>query len=296
MSMLLTDPSAIAAALRAAAPRPAETRVILGDPLHFDVEYVINPHMAGQVGNVNRPLARAQWEALRQTYQALGFEVLVVPAVQGLPDQVFVANPGLPVPEEGGWALVSSRMRNEARAAEPHHLGAFAQSHGARLVAWPDPNLAFEGMGDALWLVGRRALVMGYGFRTDLRAVELLAGLVGAPIVPIELVDERMYHLDTCLSVLDARSALWVPSAFTALARARIEATFEVLIEVPLVEALGALAANAHCPDGRHVLCESAAELTIDRVGSAGFVPLPLDTSEFRKSGGSVFCLKLMAP
>ena len=53
-------------------------------------------------------------------------------------------------------------------------------------------------------------------------------------------------------------------------------------------------ACNAHSPDGKHVLIQSSATRAMHALERAGFSPIPIDTSEFIKSGGSVFCLKLM--
>lgn len=58
-----------------------------------------------------------------------------------------------------------------------------------------------EGQGDLL-MVGERVLA-GYGFRTDQRAHAEIAAVLGLPVVSLELVDPRFYHLDTALAVLD---------------------------------------------------------------------------------------------
>ena len=63
-------------------------RVLMTTPEHFEVEYVINPHMEGNVGAVDHERARAQWEALRAAYERLGVEVSVIEGVEGLPDMV----------------------------------------------------------------------------------------------------------------------------------------------------------------------------------------------------------------
>src|SRR5690606_21771396 len=50
-----------------ALPRPG--RVLLASPDHYDVRYVINPHMEGNVGEVDTALAAEQWRALRTAYE-----------------------------------------------------------------------------------------------------------------------------------------------------------------------------------------------------------------------------------
>ncbi len=68
------------------------------------------------------------------------------------------------------------------------------------------------------------------------------------------------------------------------------------LLEVPQDEAEGRLAANAVCVDGRNVVIDAGCPKTIALLEGEGFHVEPLDTSEFLKAGGSVFCMTLMLP
>ncbi len=277
-------------------PMPLPRQVLMVLPDHFDVEYVINPHMEGYVGQVDRALARRQWEALRDTYRTLGFEVHVLDGAPGLPDMVFCANQTLPFLREGGTrGVVLSRMHAPQRRDEVPHIAHFFERQGYALVSIPDevPG-SFEGMGDALWHPGHALLWGGYGFRTDLAVYEWLARELGVRVVALQLTDPDFYHLDTCLSLLDAGTALYVPAAFDEAGRALLHRLIPTLIEVPEREARELLACNAHCPDGRHVLIQQGCTETVARLRAAGFEPIELDTGEFLKSGGSVFCMKLM--
>ena len=277
-------------------PMPLPRRVLMVSPDHFDVEYVINPHMEGHVGQVDRALARRQWEALRDTYRTLGFEVHVLDGVPGLPDMVFCANQTLPfLREDGTRGVVLSRMHAPQRRDEVPHIARFFEQQGYALVSIPDevPG-SFEGMGDALWHPGHALLWGGYGFRTDQAVYEWLARELGVRVVALHLTDPDFYHLDTCLSLLDAGTALYVPAAFDEAGCALLHRLIPNLIEVPEREARELLACNAHCPDGRHVLIQKGCTETVARLRAAGFEPIELDTGEFLKSGGSVFCMKLM--
>ena len=60
-------------------------------------------------------------------------------------------------------------------------------------------------------------------------------------------------------------------------------------------EAHALLACNACCPDGRNVLMQRGCERTGAALRAAGFTVRELETGEFLKSGGSVFCMKLLA-
>ncbi len=277
-------------------PLPPPRRVLMVTPDYFDVVYVINPHMEGHIGQVDPQRARAQWETLRQTYQQLGFTVYTLEGVPNLPDMVFCANQTLPYQTaDGTRGVVLSRMHAPQRRDEVPHLAHFFAQQGYTLTEIPAtvPG-SFEGMGDALWHPGHALLWGGYGFRTDRAIYEWLSRQLGVPVFALRLVDPDFYHLDTCFSLLDAVSALYVPAAFDEESLALLRQHIPNLIEVPEHEARELLACNAHCPDGRHVLIQQGCRETVARLRAAGFESIELDTSEFLKSGGSVFCMKLM--
>ena len=277
-----------------ALPRPG--RVVLTTPDHFDVRYVINPHMAGQIGTVDRSRAAEQWRTLRETYESLGFQPLVVQGAPDQPDMVFCANQTFPyLRPDGTRGVLMSRMDAPERQGEVAHYAHFFQNLGFETLSLPSAlQGSFEGMGDALWHPGRALVWGGHGFRTDPAVYSFLAEQLDVPVLRLQLTDPEFYHLDTCLSLLDEESALYVPAAFDDEGRALIRRLLPRLIEVPEEEARQQLACNAHCPDGRHVLLQAGCEETNARLRAAGFLPVEIDTDEFLKAGGSVFCMKLM--
>ncbi|WP_412062977.1 dimethylarginine dimethylaminohydrolase family protein [Rubrivirga sp. IMCC45206] len=275
---------------------PLPGRVLMTTPDHFRVEYVINPHMAGNVGDVDAARARQQWEALRDAYDRLGIEVVELAGAAGLPDQVFCANQTLPYRTPGGErGVILSRMHAPQRKPEVAHYERFFQGEGYETTGL-DPDLPgdFEGMGDALWHPGRYLLWGGFGYRTDRSVYERLTDNLGFPVIPLELTDPDFYHLDTCLCPLDEQTALYFPGAFTEEGRAAIKAHFPRTIEAPEADARERFACNAHSPDGQHVLIQQGCDETNGLLRAAGYEVVELDTSEFLKSGGSVFCMKLM--
>src|SRR5205823_74258 len=109
-----------------------------------------------------------------------------------------------------------------------------------------------------------------------------------------KLTHPRFYHLDTCLSILNQTTALYCPAAFDTDGIDQLHKNFPNLIEVPLNEAdAPGFACNAHCPDQKHVILQKGSVQTCKNLVKNGFVPFEVDTSEFIKSGGSVFCMKL---
>lgn len=294
--MVYTRPADLDITLADCSPCPSPRRVVLTTPTHFEVEYVINPHMAKHVGTVDHDAAQSQWDALREAYESLRIAPVILEGVEGLPDMVFCANQSLPFRQpDGATGVVLSRMHAPERQAEVPHFKRFFASQDYAIRTLPDEIATdFEGMGDAIWHPGHYLLWGGYGFRTGRSAYDALSTMLDVPVVVLELDDPAFYHLDTCFSVLDADSVLIYPEVFTGEGRALIDHFFSTVIEAPENEARSQFACNAHCPDGEHVLIQAGCHTTNQRLRRAGFTPIELDTSEFLKSGGSVFCMKLM--
>lgn len=273
---------------------PLQGRVVMATPAHYDVQYVINPHMAAHVGNVDRIRARRQWETLRDTYRALGMEVHSTQGVEKLYDMVFAANAAAAFLSTDGKSpgVIMSRMATTSRYDESVHYEQFFRELGYDVLHLPE-GLTFEGGADAIWHPGRRLIWGGYGLRTDRATHDAISAMLDVPVIPIRLDDEAFYHLDTCLCTLDERTALICPAALRPEDMAMIHRLFERIIEVPEAEGRERLACNAHCPDGRHVLLQKGCPHTTQRLRDAGFEPIEIDIGEFLKAGAAVYCMKL---
>src|ERR1700750_1331600 len=169
-------------------PRTATPRqYAMTAPTFFAVEYSINPWMDTTTA-VAPHVAMNQWENLRQTYRELGHTVELVEPVTGLPDMVYAANGGLVV---NGKAVVA-RFAYPQRAGEAVAYAEWMTQHGFEPRYTHHTN---EGQGDLL--VGGSMILAGWGFRPDHRAHAEVAQLTGLPVISLELVDPRFYHLDT---------------------------------------------------------------------------------------------------
>ncbi len=250
-------------------------------PTFFAVEYAINPWMDTST-SVDTHVAMNQWETLRQTYKELGHTVELLEPVAGLPDMVYAANGGLVV---NGTAVVA-RFAYPQRAGESAAYAEWMARHGYKPAETRHVN---EGQGDLL-VVGSIVLA-GYGFRTERRAHDEIAAIVRMPVVSLELVDPRFYHLDTALAVLDDTTIAYYPPAFSVEARAQLLELFPDAIEVASADA-NVLGLNA-VSDGLNVVLPSAATGFAAQLRQAGFRPIGVDLSELLKGGGSVKCCTL---
>ena len=108
-------------------------------------------------------------------------------------------------------------------------------------------------MGDLLWDYDGMRLFGGHGFRTELEAYEEIESHIDMKITSLELMSSSFYHLDTCLSIINKETALYVASAFNQSGIDKLNQCFSNLIKVDEIEAKDSLACNAHCPDGKNI-------------------------------------------
>jgi N-dimethylarginine dimethylaminohydrolase len=274
-----------AAAVAGIPSRHATARTyLMCPPDYFTVEYAINPWMDPGGAPVDRALARRQWERLVQVYRDLGHTVRLIEPEPGLPDMVFAANGATVI----GGRVLGARFRYPERAAEGKAYLDWFRRSGYPTVR--DPDVINEGEGDLLYT--GRAVIAGHGFRTDAAAADELEELFGLPVVSVRLTDPRFYHLDTALAVLDGDTAAYYPAAFTAEGRAALAGQFGTLIEASERDAVS-LGLNA-VSDGRHVVLPAEATGLAGQLTDAGFEPVPLEFSEFRKAGGGPKCCTLV--
>jgi N-dimethylarginine dimethylaminohydrolase len=251
---------------------------------------------SGRLQRVDKEAALRQWEALKAAYEKIKISVEVIEAGGDQPDFCFCANQSFPFLDgHSRPAVILSRMKNESRAQEVPYYERWYSSRGWRTYELSKAVPNFEGMGDAIRHPTKNVLFGGIGPRSAEAAWPEVAKISDTPVIPVRLKDARFYHLDTCLACLDASTAMWIPDAFDAPTQERLKAAFEQLVEVPPKDAAN-FACNAHCPDGKHVILQKGSTETVAELKKRSFKPIEVDTGEFIKSGGSVFCLKLELP
>jgi N-dimethylarginine dimethylaminohydrolase len=253
-------------------------------PEHFAVEYAINPWM-----NPDEPvdveLAMRQWQSLHSLFTSLGHTVHTVTPVAGLPDMVFAANGATVI----DGRVLGARFRYPQRQAEAEAYLSWLRAYHNGAGEIRESGVVNEGEGDIVF--AGRAILAGYGFRTEETVAAELADLFGLPVISLRLVDPRFYHLDTALAVLADDVAAYYPAAFDDAGRAALAGYFRELIEAKDEDA-EVLGLNA-VSDGRHVVLPMQAKSLAAQLADEGFAPIGVDLSELLKAGGGPKCCTL---
>ena len=256
-------------------------------PTHYNVSYDINPWMTGNVGMAT-PDAVRQWDRLVETLHCAGdVRIETVESTPGVPDLVFTANAAL---ISGNLAIVSTFRHPQRRREQNTYRKVLSKAGFATTFL---QQTYFEGAGDALFDRVRPFLYAGYGWRSERTATSQLSETLAVRTIPLLLVDERFYHLDTCLCPLSSGHVLAFMDAFSPHAQKVLRRTIEpeFLIEVSLEDAL-AFACNAVEVGDAGVLHSASVRLR-ERLNVAGYRVFATELDEFHKAGGSAKCLTL---
>jgi N-dimethylarginine dimethylaminohydrolase len=278
-------------------------KILMCSPEYFDIIDVKNVHMEGNVGVLHKSVAVKQWEDLRNIYQSFVAEnileeVLVIDGAEGCEDMVFTANQSFPWMLNGEKTVVMSKMRHESRQREVPYFEKFYKNLGYKLLHLQNTKM-FEGMGDTIPHYGKNLLYGGYGHRSETSAYEEISKMLNVPVVTLELIDDRFYHLDTCFIPVDEQTVLLCREAFTDEGMNALKKLFKNIIEIPVEEAEDFFALNAHCINDKKTgkkkaVIQKGTTITKKALEDNGYVVVETDTSEYMKSGGSVFCMKMM--
>ncbi|HYO45256.1 MAG TPA: arginine deiminase family protein [Gemmatimonadota bacterium] len=226
---------------------------------------------------IDLEVVRFQHRAYRRALSECGAHVVTLPALDDLPDAVFVEDVAIVLDE----VALLLPMGVESRRKEPRQV--------AREIArWREVARLPEGSrvegGDVVRL--GRTLYVGRTGRTDESGIEGLVAAVaplGYRVIPVDVAG--CLHLKSACTALDDGTILvntaWVDaSAFEA----------ERAIQVPADEPGAANAVRV----GGVVLLQAGCPRTVAQVAEAGFETRTVDVGELAKAEGSLTCLSLV--
>ena len=274
------------------APLPAvaacsQPTFLMCPPTHYEVNYVINPWMAGNVHRSSRERAAQQWDQLHAALRQIA-QVLIVEPQPGSPDMVFTANAGL---VRDGIVALSSFHHPERQGEEPHFRRWF---HESGFAVCDIPRVTpFEGEGDAHFEANGARLWAGHGPRTRQDSHRHLIGLWDVEVVSLRLVDPRFYHLDTCFCPLSNGDVMYFPAAFDDESQRKIEARYSRSKRIGVSEEDALQFACNAVNVGRTILLNTVSKELCARLEARGFETIQVELTEFLKAGGAAKCLVL---
>ncbi len=265
----------------------SQIRFLMCAPDHYNVDYVINPWMEGNIHKSSRDRAVGQWQKLFHILKEQAIVELVKPQI-GWPDMVFTANAGLVL----GDNVVLSRFLHKERQGEEPFFKQWFEENGYTVHELPK-DLPFEGAGDALLDREGRWLWAGYGFRSELDSHPYLAKWLDIEVLSLRLIDERFYHLDTCFCPLANGYLLYYPGAFDSYSNRLIEMRVAPEKQIAIAEADAVnFACNAVNVESI-VIMNKASDALKTRLAALGFQVIETPLTEFLKAGGAAKCLTL---
>lgn len=223
--------------------------------------------------------ATQQWEMLRTRLEALGVDVRTLPARETLPDLMFTADTAL-IDRD---VAVISHFKHRVRVGEAQVIADWLARSGYEVVNVP-AEFDFEGTGQAV--ICGRTIFGGWFSHRERVALKWLGEQLDRPIVSLRLTSDRFDRLDSCFRPLSDSVALYVPEAFDAVGRVRLEEHIETLIPVPATEGVH-LAATAFAID-HDVLVPTGCPQTRSAIEKAGFKVTTVDVDAFEPLGGTL--------
>lgn len=268
-------------------PHFSRPTYLMCPPQWYDVDYVINPWMAGNLHRPSRDRAFAQWRALYDALHRVA-DVRVLHPREGSPDMTFVGHTAV---VQHGVAAISN-FAHPQRQAEAQHLRRWMQEAG--FLLWETPReSAFEGEGDVLFDPTGRHIWAAHGSRTCEHCHRHLASAWHASVSSLHLVDPRFYHLDTCFAPLAGGFLLYFPEAFDATSLERIHAAYAPARRIAVNEFEATQFACNVVNIGQQIIVPTVTTDLPARLTAAGFKVEQIDLGEFLRGGGSAKSLVL---
>ena len=271
--------------------------LLMTDAGHFEVSYVINPWMKPSAWSEDREghfrAAQEASAALAEALTAAGADVIRGDGAPGLPDMVFPANAAIVLDRR---AIVARFRYPERRGEEPLFLKAFEgfKARGLLDTVEQFPEGCFqEGAGDCIWDATRQHFWAGFGQRSVREAVGVIESFFDAPVVPLELISPRFYHLDVCFLPLSGGEVVYYPKAFSpgSVAAIRDAVAKEKLIEASDEDAAG-FCVNA-VNIGRQIVMAQPKDGLRAKLRERGYSVTGIDLAPFIMAGGGAYCMTL---
>jgi N-dimethylarginine dimethylaminohydrolase len=250
---------------------------------------------------INKPKAYKQFLDL-YNFIAGGSLVYLLPSAGNFQDQVYVANVGIYLPHlKDKNEIILSNFTSEPRQGEEKVAQPFFKSMNYNTTICP---YKWEGEADLKYL-GDNVYVGGYGIRSSKEAYEWMNKNYDMNIIPVEMVDDYLYHLDCSIFPLTNEKTLVCTELF-APEELQMLGKYTDIIDVSVDDAFGGITNSVRL--GNMILCasniselksgEELYEMEKHKINSLekicaneGMEPILFNLSEFMKSGAMLSCM-----
>lgn len=160
------------------------------------------------------------------------------------------------------------------------------------VAMFPEP-IIHEGAGDCIWDPCRKIFWAGYGKRSDKQGLRYIQSFFQQPVIPLRLVTEHYYHLDTCFTVLSGGEVLYFPGAFAPESLAVIEQTVAPEQRIVALPDEAIILSLNMVNLGRDIVMHQPSQRMISLLTERGYNCIPVNLSSFIMSGGAACCMTL---
>ena len=216
-------------------------------------------------------------------------------------DQVYTANVGIYLPHVENNTIILSNFTSEPRKGEEELAMPLFKSMGYDVLQSP---FKFEGEADLKHLYDN-IYIGGYGQRTQKETHQWINEQYNSKIIPVNMVDEYLYHLDCSIFPLNRNKTMMCTELFEKSELKEISKVTEI-VDIDIDAAYSGICNSVRM--GNTVLCASnISELKktdedyeyerhkigiLERIcANEGMEPIFFNLSEYMKSGAMLSCM-----
>lgn len=276
-------------------PDGAHSVFIMCRPNYLSTKIANNVFMSGKnKQEPDVPKAINQWDRIVHIVEALGVDVLEIPPTKGAQDAVFTAN----VATNIGDTMVMANYKAPGRAVEVAPATKFFTQLGFKCIQPPD---FYEGFADVKkWKDGY--YFGGWGLFSTKEAFDWIENQCGVKIIHLHEIDERTYHLDCNLLIVDQENFIVTTGSLAPESIATLKKCGNVHMTPPGIETTGITNAvlipekrlllsgafNPEQPDYR-----KAMDFLLSTMDKLGYSCIFVEANAFEPSGGDLSCIIL---
>lgn len=214
--------------------------------------------------------------------------IYLLPSTYQYQDLPFVANIGCYLPNIKEPTIIVANFKSPPRKGEDEIGSKFFTSMGYTVYK---PPFTWEGEAD-LKYIRENIYIGGHGIRTDIRSYKWMMSKFDMKIIPIKLIDEKLYHFDCIFFSLNEDHALVATEVLSQEDIKSIEKIVNI-IDIPKEyiyngwtncirlgnKILAALNETDHADKFKNLIL------------SLGYDPVVMNLKEYEKSGADLSCM-----